>query len=923
MNDQMPASEAGSRKASQPLLKTKLFIPRAPQGMVARPRLIERLYAGRQRSLTLVSAPPGFGKTTLLADWGSQQAGAAQQAQAARQAERVAWLSLDQGDNDPARFLSYLTAALNESVPGADEAALALPSTPQPYPPQMVAASLLSRLENLPQHLVLVLDDYHILSEPSLHALLAYMLEHLPPQLRLVIATRADPPIPLARMRARGQLLELRADDLRFSPEETALFLQQVVGLNLKAEEVAALETRTEGWIAGLQMAALSMQGRKDISSFVQAFSGSHRFILDYLIEEVIQQQSEPVQRFLLRTSIAERISSSLCDVLIASQGEGESRSQDILEYLDRSNLFLTPLDDERRWYRYHHLFGDLLRARLQQAEPGIISKLYLRAAAWFEQNGFILEAVRHALAAPDYQRAADLIEEHGHRRWSLSDTEFLSLVSALPVEALQARPSLGIYQAWTLFISGQSAASEKLLGALVGSLPASDQSAEARGMHSFINLLLTYMAEMSGMELAAVLPDRQALEFVPEHHLGMRNTADVLYAFLLDLRGNFSASAELLLQAVQRDTGANGTTAVPICISRLARNLILQGRVREASGLCRQYLDYVRERGEKRFFIAGNLYLALAGVLREWNELEQAEQMILAGIAANEPWKLPQVELTVHTAQARLQQAHGRLAQALSTLDELDERIQGKSVSPDLASELRCLKASLRLAVGEIGKAWKLAVLSAPGGILDFQNELDHILLARLLLAEKKTTEALDLLKRLAEQAEAGGRFGRLLQIRLLEALALTRLKSSLRGGLAPALEKLSACLVQAEPEGYLRVFLDEGEEMRELLAAYLRSPSPTQAAYAKRILQAFQAPAPTLAGAQDELIEPLTRRELEVLELIYAGASNQEIAEQLVIGLSSVKKHSGNIYGKLGVSSRAQAIARSHQLKLFSPKS
>jgi LuxR family transcriptional regulator, maltose regulon positive regulatory protein len=895
-------------KAEQPLLKTKLFIPRVPREMVPRLHLIKRLNQGKHTSLTMISAPPGFGKTTILAEWAVQSD------------TPVAWLSLDQNDNDPTRFLIYLSAAVRKVADEAGEEALVLLGSSQPYPTQAILASLISSLEILQQPVVLVLDDFHVLTEPSLHEAFSFLLEHLPQQVRFIVATRADPPIPLARIRALGKLQELRADDLRFSAAETASFLKKVMGLDLSEDDITALEARTEGWIAGLQMAALSMRGRKGLSDFVKGFSGSHRFILDYLVEEVINRQPEEIQRFLLRSSILENITSPLCDALIEPEGSKESGSQAILEYLERSNLFLTPLDDERRWFRYHRLFADLLRARLQHAEPGIVSSLHLKAAGWYKQKGFISEAIRHAFAAQDYERAADMIEENGQQRWSMSDTEFLSLVGALPIEVLHARPSLGIYQAWILFIYGQYEASETLLRALVENIPPAEQFPETLGSHSFINLLLIYIAEMSGKELVEELPGRQALEFVSERHLGMRNSADVLYAYLLDLRGDFAASEELLLSAVQRDVAAGGATAVPICISSMARKWLLQGRLKEAADLCRRYIEYVRERGEKRFFIAGNLYLVLSSILREWNRLDEAGQMIQAGFEANEPWKLPQVDLVNHFAKTRLQQARGDLDGALATLEQLEKRIQGKSIAPDLKSDLRYLKVKLWLAKGEREIAWSHSYLSRPLEPLDFRHELDHILLARIFLSEGKPAEALELLERLGARAESGGRYGRLLEIRILAAIALAGWEPKNQSVMNQAFEGLAACLALAAREGYLRIFLDEGKVMQELLIAYLDSPAPIHTSYVSQILQAFSPNETIASSSQCDLIEPLTRRELEVLALLCAGASNRDIAEKLVITVSAVKKHTGNIYGKLSVNSRTQAIVRTHQLNLLS---
>jgi LuxR family transcriptional regulator, maltose regulon positive regulatory protein len=879
------------------LLATKLYIPAARPDSVWRPRLIEHLNAGISGKLTLISGPAGFGKTSLARDW------------VLGLDKPVAWLSLDEGDNDLARFFSYLVAALQQIDPSIGESTPRSLRTSDLLSYQALVTDLLNDIAVTPTPFVLVLDDYHLISDITIHEALRTLVERQPPQMHLVITTRADPPLPLARLRAQGHMTEIRARHLRFTEAETDTFFNELVGLDLSKDEVTLLAVRTEGWIAGLQLAALSLRDQSDRSSFVTAFTGTDRHIMDYLVDEVLSAQPGEIQDFLLKTSFLERLSGPLCDRVVQSKKD----SQPILEYLEQANLFLVPLDNQRVWFRYHRLFADLLRARFQQAEPQLVLDIHLKAAGWYEQNGFIAEAVRHAFAAQDYGRAADLIEEHGHKRWSLSDTEFLSLVSSLPIEVLHTRPSLGIYRAWTLFISGQSEATQALLHALMEHIPQAGGAGEAQAMHSFANLLLIYIAEMSGKELAAELPDRRALEFVPEHQLGMRNSAEVLYAFLLDQRGEFAASEQLLMTAVRRDMAANGTTAVPICIARIARNWILQGRLREAADLCRKHIDYVHERGESRFFIAGNLYMVLAGILREWNDLEGAEQIIQSGFQANEPWDLPQIQMTGQMTKARWQQARGDLEGVRETLDHIERSIQGKSITPDLLSELRALNVRLWLAQGDREKAWEYAGLSQPIEPLDFRHELDHILLARLL----SPAEALGLLDRLTLQAEAGGRFGRLLEMRVIEALALASLKRT-----SLAIEKLGACLAFGEPQGYLRIFLDEGQAMRELLSAYLRGPAPAHPAYAQRILQAFDPTAKASASGQGELIEALTRRELEVLGLISAGDSNQDIAEKLVISVSAVKKHAGNIYGKLGVSSRTQAVARARQLNLLPPE-
>jgi len=905
---------------SSPPLKTKLFIPQTRHSLVHRPRLIDPINAGTQRALTLISAPPGFGKTTVLAAW------------AAHNPIPLAWVSLDEGDNQPARFLSYLLFALDQiHVTGAGTANL-LPLT-ESLPPRTILEELLRDLEAAADPFVIVLDDYHVITAQPVHDILAYLLDHLPPQAHLVLATRADPPIPLARLRSRGELVELRADDLRFTPEETAAFLHQVMGLTLRPEEINALEERTEGWIAGLQMAALSMQGHKDIPGFIRAFSGTHRFILDYLVEEVVNRQPEGIQQFLLQTSILERLCGPLCTAVIESR---ESRvessndspfstlySQNVLEALDRSNLFLIPLDDERHWYRYHHLFAELLQARLQQWKPGWIATLHLRAAAWFEQNDFPLEAVQHALAAKDHERAAELIQRHGHERWSFSDLTFLMLLGQLPLEMLQARPKLGIYYAWMLITRGQLDAGEELLHGLVQHLPERGRQGgpqaggdlEIQGIRGFIDLLFVYIATLAGRTDPTHLPGREALEVVPKQFLGMRNSADVVYAMLLSFRGEFGPAAEILLDTVQRDLAAEGTTATPVAIALLARLRILEGRLHEAAELCRKYQAVVAERGRWRFYLAGNLNFILGEVLREWNELEDAEREVREGLQINEPWQVPQGMIVGCLALARVQQARGDLDGASHTLAEAERWVAGRTITPDLANELRALRVYLDVVRGDLAgaEAWaeQLPMVHLP----DFLRELDFILVARIRLAQGKYLEAQRLLEQLARQAQAGKRVSRQMKITLLWARALWA-----QGQVPEALERLETCLKLAEPEGFVRMFLDEGEPVRELLSGYLSSASPGHRSYAKRLLEAFSGAAPgsSRPALPGDLVEPLTERELEVLRLICTGCSNQEIAEKLVITLNTVKRHNNSLFGKLGVTNRSQAIVRARQLGL-----
>jgi LuxR family maltose regulon positive regulatory protein len=433
---------------STPILTTKLYIPAPRLNVVLRPRLIERLNEGLHGKLTLISAPAGFGKTTLVSAW------------VAACQRPTAWLSLDEGDNDPTRFLAYLVAALHTIAPNVGEGVLAVLQSPQSPPTESILTALLNEIATIPDNFVLVLDDYHVIEATPVDTALTFLLEHLPPQMHLLIATREDPQLPLARLRARGQLTELRAADLRFTPDEAAEFLKEVMGLNLSAEEIAALETRTEGWIAGLQMAALSMQGRADATSFIKSFTGIHHFVLDYLVEEVLQRQPDRIRSFLLQTSILDRLSGPLCDAVT-----GEEDGRGMLEALERGNLFVVPLDDERQWYRYHHLFADVLQARSIEEQSNQDPPLHRRASEWYEQNGLRADAIRHALAAEDFERAAGLVElAWPAMRRSRQEATLLGWVKALPDELVRARPVLSVVYAWALLDGGELEAAEARL---------------------------------------------------------------------------------------------------------------------------------------------------------------------------------------------------------------------------------------------------------------------------------------------------------------------------------------------------------------------------------------------------------------------------------------------------------------------------
>jgi LuxR family maltose regulon positive regulatory protein len=542
---------------STPILATKLYIPPPRPEVVPRPCLVERLNEGLQRRLTLISAPAGFGKTTLVSEW---VAGGGR----LEPKVRVAWLSLDEGDNDLTCFLAYLVAALQTLAPNIGAGVLAVLQSPQPPPPESILTALLNEITAVPDHFVLVLDDYHVIEAQLVDHALTFLLEHLPPHMHLVIATREDPPLPLARLRVRGQLAELRAADLRFTPAEVAEFLNQVMGLNLSAEDIAALETRTEGWIAGLQLAALSMQGHKDATSFIKSFTGSHHFVLDYLVEEVLHQQPASVQTFLLRTSILDRLCGPLCDAVILNPS---TPGQETLEYLERANLFIVPLDDERRWYRYHHLFGGFLRQRLHQNsalstgdEKGGVDELHIRASVWYEDNGLEIEAFHHAAAAHDVERAARLVEGKGmplHFRGAVAPV--LHWLESLPAAVLDAWPSLWTTYASVALVTGQATGVEQKLQAAEAALHGAESVPSAvegpddktRDIIGRIAAIRATLAATLNQVETVIAQSRRALEYLHPDNLSFRTFTIWKLGYAYHLQGDRAAAGRAYTEAI------------------------------------------------------------------------------------------------------------------------------------------------------------------------------------------------------------------------------------------------------------------------------------------------------------------------------------------------------------------------------------
>ncbi|MGB8981953.1 MAG: tetratricopeptide repeat protein [Anaerolineales bacterium] len=905
---------------STPILATKLYIPPPRSKAVLRPRLIEQLNEGLHRKLTLISASAGFGKTTLVSEWivACGRAGA--------------WLSLDEGDNDPTRFLTYLVAALKAIDANIGTGALGVLQSPQPPPIESILTALLNEVAAIPDNFVLVLDDYHIIDSKPVDNALAFLIEHLPPQMHLVITTREDPQFPLARLRARGQLTELRAADLRFTPAEAAEFLNQMMGLNLSAENIAALESRTEGWITGLQLAALalqgshSIQGHSDTSRFIQSFTGSHRFVLDYLVEEVLQRQPEHIRSFLLQTSILERLSGPLCAAVTE-----QTDSSGLLETLERGNLFIVPLDDQRQWYRYHHLFAEVLLAHALEEQPDQIPLLHKRASAWYEQNNLPAEAIRHALAARDFERAAGLIEKaYPAMDATFQHTAWLGWVRKLPDEVARVRPVLSVDYARALMDIGEFEAGkpwlldaeQRLEGSAEGMVVADEE--QFRTLPGMIALGRSSLAQFQGDIEGVVKYAERALELSPEEdHINHAMAAVTLGTAYWD-RGDLDGAQRALSVWMNYCQKAGNLIFAIATSAYLAEIIVAQGRLREAERTYKQSIQLALTHDQVRH-VTSNLYLGLGLLCHEQGDQQAAAQHLRKSGELGEQTALNDWPYRWRLAKARLKEAEGDLDTALDLLDDA-RGLYVKTSVPDF-HPIDALKARMYLRQGRLSEAldWARERGLSVDDDLSYLCEFEHITLARILIAQHQNDpvagsiqEAIALLERLLQAAEAGRRMGSVIEILVVQALALQA-----QGNVSQALASLVHALTLAEPEGYVRIFVDEGEPMRSLIEMQSRSQEKTFPGYVDKLLAAFARPTaipqPKTNDLQSIIIEPLSERELEVLRLLGTELSGPEIASELIVSLNTLRTHTKNIFNKLGVNNRRAAVRRAEELDLF----
>jgi LuxR family maltose regulon positive regulatory protein len=893
---------------------TKLHLPRLQLGFVPRRRLLDRLEAAPAGQLVLVCAAAGFGKTALLGDWAGQRRRA------------VGWLSLDEGDNDPSRFWRHVVVALDRVRPGVAGEVAPLLGPPAPPSFEGLVSALINELAAQPDRVVLVLDDYHLIQAHQVHGALEFLLEHLPPGLQLVVASRTDPPLPLARLRARGRLAEVRERDLRFTAEEAAALLRGAVGPDLPEAAVAALTARTEGWVAGLQLAGLSLRGQADPAGFVASFSGSHRYVLDFLAEEVLDRQPQDLRGFLLETSILARLSGPLCD---AVTGRGDSQA--LLERVERANLFLVPLDEERRWWRYHHLFADLLRMRLAQQRPERVAELHHAAAAWSEAHGLADDAVRHALAAGDAAWAARLVERHADAVLLRSERATLERwLAALPAELVDSRPRLLLARALAALVAGRAdevadrlEAAERALAGAAGEEQFEPSVGRAGSLltnvRATVALERAYLAELHGdaerqiafgrRALAEVDEGERTLDAIVRGHLGVAEW----------LSGRLPEAARTLASSVDR-LHAIGERFLAVRVSEHRGQVQrAQGDLDAAVATYRRALELAAPQGQAAMPAAGIAHVGMAEVAYQRGELDAALRHLDQGIAPCRQLIFAQPVATGLATLAWIRQARGDPGGALEAMDEAARVTPGREVA-GLLNPVPALRARLLLAQGDLRAAvrWVGQRGLRPDDQPSYPREPGYLLLARVLLAQQRPEQALGLLNRLHAVAVAQGRNGSLIEILALRSLALAA------GGEEPgAVAAPGEALTLAAPQGYLRVFADEGPPMRALLgrlAAAMRT-EPADAAgvplgYLGRLVRAFERDAaPVIPG----LVEQLSPRELEVLRLLAAGRANQQIAEELVVAPNTVKKHVTHILEKLGAANRTEATARARELGLL----
>ena len=883
----------------QPVMRTKLHIPSVRPEAVLRRRLSARLDEGLRSKLILISAPAGFGKTTALAAWAKQIRAP------------VAWLSLDASDNDPLQYQLYSLAALQSAVPGLGASVQAIIESGFGTAVEPALAALINELDQLSDHVFLILDDYHVIDNEMIHKALLFLLDHLPLQVHIVIATRVDPPFSLARMRARGELVELRETDLRFSSSETLEFLNQRMGLALSSADVETLESRTEGWAAGLQLAALAMQGRSDLHDFVRAFSGSHHFILEYFVEEVLKRQTEPERRFLLCTSVLNRLCGRLCDVLTGGEG-----GEEMLADLHRRHLFITPLDDEHRWYRYHHLLADLLMAKLMASEPERVPALYMAASKWCHREGHIAEAVAYALAAGKFEPAAILVERHAIALFNEGRlAEIMNLVRQLPADLVGTRPWLNVFHAFMLVTNGQLEGVDAILQRAEEQIPADDSSPEMDDLAAAVAAVQAQVANMRGELDGAIALNHVAHERVTPGNLLVRMHIHYSLGDIYFKRGDLVAADHTWSEGLEIGRGSKNSLLFLPSLYDLAHLRRVQGQLHAARQLYAEAEEMIRVRNEGSARVVCPLEVGLGELLYEWNDLEGAAHHTARGIEMSQLHGTASSLAIGHLTMMRIRLAQNDREEARASLRAAEETAHGYRVLKNIDDQVGVGRVRFWLAEGSLDKATGWAGRQAANVEAAYVALEPGMTLARVEIARGMAGVALERLAHLKQFAMGSGRGAGVIEALILIAVAHYR-----DGHTDCAVASLEEAVLLGAPDGFVRTFVEEGETVAALLRQIART-RPSSEDYVQLLLAAFsvssgaseQAP-----SAAQPLIEALTEREHQVLVLICDGLSNRQIAEALIIAPNTVKKHTTNIYGKLDVSSRTQAIVKAQELDL-----
>lgn len=919
-----------------PLLRTKLTVPPHRTGLIFRPRLIDTLNSGFDHGvrLILISAPAGSGKSTLASEWAATN-GPDSASPSAGPAPRFAWLSLDTSDNQHHRFWLYLISALQTVFPGVGQAEQRILSFPEAPPITSILTSLLNQIGALPERVVLVLDDYHGIVELSIHEGIAFILEYLPTNMELVIVTRADPPLPLSRLRMHHQLLEIRAADLFFDLSETEMLINQVMGIGLSARDLAVLQERTEGWTAGVQLAAILFederrkmgkeQAGERLSALVSRLSGKQHLIADYLMDEVLSRQSTEVQRFLLTSSVLDELCASLCDALMGNE-EGEPNAQLILEFLERSNLFLIPLDEEHTWFRYHHLLTDVLRTRLEKTQPDTTPNLHRRASQWFERNGQAEKAIEYALAARDPERAASLIEANISTLYNQGRfAELLRWSEEIPARVVGVYPRLGISISQALALSGKLSASEQQLLALeTASVETSEAgppplTSELRGQIASVR---ASAAILNANPALAKEQAQQAIDLLPQ---GDPTLASVMltYGNAAQMSGDIPLSIRWLREAATRSRQNNDLSTQLMALALMAVGLRVQGKLHQAESVCQEALDAVNSQlgaGDWPLPTLALIYHRMGLVKLEWYDVAGAEQALTRALHIAERSNYLSAVVNAYGGLSGLRCSQGNFSEAIELIEKGMQAIHGRESILYLAL-CQALRAEYWVRSGNLvaARRWAEEKNLSAGRIIDYTGESELSTLTRLWIAEGRADEADAIAGRLVDSSEASGQLGKTIAYLVLQAVARRG-----AGRLDLAVQSLERALILGEPEGFVRSFLDEGDQLVELLQRLVRQKSKASL-YALRLLSklvpgSVVEPQPTHSiPSRTHLIEPLTDRELAVLRQIAGGSSNQEIAERLVISMGTVKAHIYHITAKLGARSRTEAVARAREAGLL----